>query len=81
MGAFFWLSTYTLFIEYSCLFKHQRGMFVEPFPWYVKVIGASYFGVVILGGVYAAFNGLKAEQKDNKKSYYLLDPLVQVEST
>jgi hypothetical protein len=59
VGPFFWLSCYTLFIEYSIWFKFSRGLFDAPFPWYVQVIFIVYFGTVILGGVYSYMNEQK----------------------
>lgn len=58
VGPFFWLTTYTLCIEYSCWFKFSRGLFDEPFPWYVIAINILYWGVVLAGAVYSYFNGL-----------------------
>lgn len=78
VGPFFWLSTYTLFIEYSIWFKFSRGLFDEPFPLYVKVINLAYFSLVIAGGLYAYSNG---QQLSRKKAYNTIDPEVQVEST
>ena len=57
VGPFLWLTMYTLAIEYSIWFKFSRGLFDEPFPWYVIVINVVYFGTAILGGVYAYCNG------------------------
>lgn len=58
VGPFFWLSTYTLFIEYSIWFKFSRGLFDAPFPWYVKLIHVTYGSLFILGGIYAYSNGM-----------------------
>jgi hypothetical protein len=54
VGPFFWLSTYTLAIEYSIWFKFSWGMFDTPYPWYVKIIVATYFLVLVLGGIFAS---------------------------
>lgn len=57
VGPFFWLTLYTLFLEYSIWFKFSRGLFDDAvFPWYVKIIIVTYFSVVFLGGVYAYYN-------------------------
>jgi phosphatidylserine synthase 2 len=69
VGPFFWLSCYTLFIEYSVWFKHSRGMFDQPFPWYVKVIMVSYAATVLLGAVMAYWNGKKQKEETNKQRY------------
>ena len=77
VGPFLWLSIYTLAIEYSIWFKFSRGMFSEPFPWYVVVIIVTYFGTAIMGGVYAFMN----EKKDNKKAQIdYSDPDVTIEA-
>ena len=79
VGPFTWLSTYTLFIEYSIWFKFSRGLFDAPFPWYVILINIVYFSLVILGGVYAFNNGRKLKQK--KIRYDTVDPEVTIENT
>jgi hypothetical protein len=79
VGPFLWLSSYTLFVEYSIWFKFSRGMFDTPCPWYVKLIIATYAFFVVIGGVYAYFNGLK--HKQSKIRYDTVDPEVTVEST
>lgn len=58
VGPFFWLSCYTLFVEYSIWFKFRRGIFDAPTPWYVQLIIAVYFSCFALGGLYAWNNGL-----------------------
>lgn len=78
VGPFFWLSTYTLFIEYSIWFKFSRGLFDEPFPMYVIIINIVYFSLVIAGGIYAYSNG---QYLNRKKAYNTIDPEVQIEST
>jgi hypothetical protein len=79
VGPFFWLSCYTLFIEYSCWFKFSRNMFTTPFPWYVKLIVSTYQFIVVLGGLYSHMNGLKLKEK--KTRYNTIDPEVIVERT
>ena len=79
VGPFYWLTTYTLFIEYSIWFKFSRGLFDEPFPWYVILIITTYFSLVVAGGVYAYQNGKINQAK--KQSYNTIDPRVQTEST
>lgn len=79
VGPFLWLSLYTLCIEYSIWFKFSRGLFDEPFPWYVNVIHIVYFGTVFLGGVYAYLNG---RWNGNKKKARIdtSDPEVTIEN-
>jgi hypothetical protein len=79
VGPFFWLSTYTLFIEYSIWFKFSRGLFDAPFPWYVKLIHVTYGTLFILGAIYAYNNGLN--QPKSKKVYNLIDPDLTIENT
>jgi len=85
VGPFFWLSSYTLMIEYGIWFKFSRGLTDAPFPWYVKVIFVTYAAVVLLGGLIAYNNDLKnnaaQKSKTNKAKYNLLDPEVEVEDT
>lgn len=52
VGPFFWLSTYTIFVEYMIWHKFKRG-FIEnlPFPIEVKMIHFFYGSLVITGGV------------------------------
>lgn len=57
VGPFLWLSLYTICIEYSIWFKFSRGLFDEPFPWYVIVIDSTYFLVFILGGIFSFCKG------------------------
>jgi len=56
VGPFVWLSCYTLAIEYGIWFKFSHGLTDAPFPWYVKVIGAVYAAVVLVGAVVAWWN-------------------------
>ena len=82
VGPFFWLSTYTLFIEYSIWFKFSRGLFDAPFPWYVKLIHVNYGSLFILGGIYAYSNGLsQPKSKAGDKQYNLIDPDLTIENT
>ena len=83
VGPFFWLSTYTLFIEYSIWFKFSRGLFDAPFPWYVKLIHVTYFSAVTFGAIYAYNNGLASEKQkqSNKVKYDILDPDMTIENT
>ena len=82
VGPFFWLSTYTLFIEYSIWFKFSRGLFDAPFPWYVKLIHVVYGTAIILGGIYAYSNGLDPPKAAEQQQLYdLLDPDLSVEDT
>jgi len=80
VGPFFWLSTFTVLIEYGIWFKFSRGMFDAPFPWYVVLIWTVYFSLVIAGGLYALNNGLKSEPS-LKKTYNLNDPEITIEQT
>ena len=57
VGPFFWLSVYTIGIEYSIWIKYMLTEFSEPFPGYVKLINFAYFSLFILGGAYSYFNG------------------------
>ena len=81
VGPFFWLSCYTLFIEYSIWFKFRRGLFDTPSPWYVQLIIAVYFSIFALGGLYAWNNGLSKARKSNEKLYDLYDPDMTIEDT
>mmetsp|Transcript_13197 Transcript_13197/g.22381 ORF Transcript_13197/g.22381 Transcript_13197/m.22381 type:complete len:336 (-) Transcript_13197:248-1255(-) len=58
VGPFYWLSTFTILVEYSIVIKFSRGLFTAPFPWYVKVIVVSYSAVFLAGAVYSYLNGL-----------------------
>ena len=57
VGPFFWLSVYTIGIEYSIWIKYMLSEFDAPFPWYVKVINFLYFSLFIIGGIYSYYNG------------------------
>ena len=84
VGPFFWLTTYTLMIEYSIWFKFSRGMFDTPFPWYVILIFITYSSLVVAGGLHAYYNGKDSEYNTKKlgqKKYSLVDPDLQIEDT
>jgi len=81
VGPFFWLSTYTLFIEYSIWFKFSRGLFDAPFPWYVKVIHVTYGTMFIAGAIYSYNNGLTQPKSKQEKKYNLLDPDLTIDNT
>ena len=38
LGTFAWLAFYTAGVEVLLVIRSSRGLFTEPFPWYVKVI-------------------------------------------
>ena len=81
VGPFFWLSTYTLMIEYGIWFKFSRGMFLDvPYPWYVYYIFVGYSSMVILGAVYAQYNGMQTPLS-SRKVYKLEDPEITIENT
>lgn len=86
VGPFFWLSCYTIAIEYLVWFKHSRD-FIQfiPFPFGVKIIHAVYLVAIILGAYYSYQNGLKEcereSQKSKKRAYNLVDPELTIEDT
>lgn len=61
VGPFFWLSTYTIMIEYGIWFKFSKGLveLEEPFPWYVILIFIGYSTMVLGGAIIAYNNGRK----------------------
>ena len=68
VGPFLWLSSYTIFIEYSIWFKFSRGLFDDAvFPWYVKIIFVVYGSLVLMGAIYAYLNGQKSKKQSNKQ--------------
>jgi phosphatidylserine synthase 2 len=82
VGPFFWLSTYTIGIEYMVWFKFSRGYIVMiPFPTGVKIIHAIYIVLILAGAVYSYQNGQKEDTSNNKKAYNLIDPEFTIEDT
>ena len=93
VGPFVWLGTLTIGVELSIWFKFSRGMFEEEFPLFVYMMWVVYFGLAIIGGIYAYNNGVKAQElerqhyektlmsKSKKKRYNLLNPDITIEST
>jgi len=83
VGPFFWLSTFTVFIEYGVWFKFSRGMFEDVVtPWYVPVISYVYGFLVILGGIYAFSNESKgSDVYHSQVAYNLQDPELTIEKT
>lgn len=62
-GPFVWLTTLTLMMELSIVFKFGRTMFHAPFPWYVFVIWGTIGTLVAMGFAYAAYNERKNKDK------------------
>jgi phosphatidylserine synthase 2 len=63
IGPFIWMLTFTLFVELSIMFKYGSTIFVEDFPFHVKVIWTILITVFLAGGVYAYSNQKKSEKK------------------
>ena len=83
VGPYFWLSTYTVLIEYGIWIKFSRDIFALNFPWYVYVIFASYTTMFLLGAAYSYCNGgLQGKGHDTQHTKYnLLDPELTIEDT
>ena len=76
VGPTFWLSVYTILIEYSIWIKYAMTEFTGvPFPGYVKAINAIYFSIFIFGGIYSYLNALRTKGEEGsvsmKKTYTL----------
>jgi hypothetical protein len=56
-------------------------MFTEPFPWYVVLMWAVLFGLLLIGQAFALINYLnrKKDQSDEPKGYNLQDPAIDIE--
>lgn len=79
-GPFIWLSTFTLLVEFSIMFKFGVHIFVAPFPWYVKYMWMIIGGVFIAGGYYSYLNKQKQKDKDeDEPDFNPFDPPVDVE--
>ena len=69
LGTFAWLAFYTVGVEVLVVIRFSKGMFTEPFPWYVKVIWAC-IAVMYMGLLYIAFrNQQRAEERKEKTDY------------
>ena len=62
IGPAFWLTSYTLMVEFSIVVKFGSTMFHTPFPDYVKAIWAVISTFFLMGGVYAYLNQRKADK-------------------
>jgi phosphatidylserine synthase 2 len=56
VGPFIWLTTFTLLIESSIVFKFGATMFTAPFPWYVQLMWSVIGALLFAGGVFAYSN-------------------------
>ena len=56
-------------------------MFTEAFPWYVVLMWAVIFGLLLIGQAFALINYLnrKKDQSDEPKGYNLQDPAIDIE--
>lgn len=81
-GPFIWLSTFTLLVEFSIMFKFGVHIFVQPFPWYVKYMWITIGAIFIAGGYYAYLNKKKRKENDeHEPDFNPFDPPVDVEFT
>jgi len=75
-GPYVWLPVLALGVEFSITFKFGREMFVEPFPWYVKVMWTILGTLLLAGGVYAYSNGCKQIKRERHDPQ---DPRIDIE--
>jgi phosphatidylserine synthase 2 len=76
VGPFIWLTCFTLLVEFSIIVKFGSDMFVEPFPWYVKLMWTVIGILVLIGGAIAYRNERKHgnEYMETTNNFNLNDP-------
>ena len=80
VGPFFWLSTYTVLIEYGIWLKHGSDVFAMDFPWYVYVIFVVYTSIFFIGAIYS-YNKGGFDHESSNTTYNTIDPALTIENT
>ena len=62
VGPFFWMGVFCLSVEFSVTLKFGQSLFVEPFPWYVKLMWSILGSLILAGGVFSYYNQRKSQQ-------------------